>query len=140
MVIKFYKNNSPSNKIDKDIELVNTVSDGVLFDSSILTPTIKLKNIPTGNYCYIPYLDRYYYVNDVVTGQQCCYVYCSIDVLNTYKGNIYNTSQFVARSETLRDSMLVDTSFNMSADNVLYTTSFGNEIFTNNFTYVLGVI
>lgn len=140
MTVKLYNNNSPNKTVNKDITLIDTV-DCILYDTtSILNPVIKLKNIPSCNYLYIPYLNRYYYITDIVTSNQSCYVSCKCDVLMTYKENIYNTNQLVIRSETFHDTMLVDTAYNMSTDNLLYTRSFGDVIVTNHFTYILGVI
>lgn len=140
MTVKEYTNNSLYRKVNKDITYIST-HDCTLYNSaSIINPVLKFKNIPSGNYIYIPYYNRYYYITDIVTGSQCCYVYCKCDVLMSYQENIYDTEQLVTRCESLRDEMLVDTSFNMSTDTVLYTRAFGNEIVTNHLTYILGVI
>lgn len=140
MTVKEYNNTSQYNKVDKNITLITT-HDCTLYNSvSILNPVLKFKNVPTGNYIYIPYYGRYYYITDVVTSNQCCYVYCKVDVLMTYKENIYGTVQMVSRCESLHDPMLVDTAINMGTDNAIYTRAFGNEIITNHFTYILGVI
>lgn len=140
MTVKEYKNSSNSMEVNKDITFIMN-HDCILYNStSITSPVLKFKNIPTGNYLYIPYFNRYYFIVDIVTDNGCCYVSCKCDVLYTYKDNIYGTEQYISRCESLRDEMLVDTAFNMSADTVLYTRSFGNEIVTNHLTYILGVI
>lgn len=140
MTVKLYRNNSDSRVVDKDITFIRDY-DCILYNASSVTNIVlKLKNIPEGNYIYIPYLNRYYYIVDVVTDSQCCYVTCKCDVLKTYKDNIYGTEQMISRCETLRDNMLVDTAFNMSSDVTLYSRAFGDNVITNHFTYILGVI
>lgn len=140
MTVKLYNNNSENRVVNKNITFIQTY-DCILYNSSSITNIVlKLKHIPEGNYLYIPYFGRYYYIVDIVTDSQSCYVTCKCDVLMSYKADIYGTEQLVSRCESLRDNMLVDTAFNMSADNVLYTINFGNNIITNHFTYILGVI
>lgn len=140
MTVKLYNNNSANKVVDKDLTFIRNY-DCILYNSSSVTNVVlKLKNIPDGNYLYIPYLNRYYYIVDVVTDSQACYVTCKCDVLNTYKNSIYGTEQLVTRCETLKEPSLVDTVMNMSNDTVLYTRAFGEQIITNGFTYVLGVI
>lgn len=140
MTVKLYNNNSDKKVVNKDLTLVET-KDCILYDATnILNPVLKFKNMPSGNYVYIPYLDRYYYITDITLSNQACFVTCAIDVLYTYKNNIYNTVQYIERCENLRDTMLIDDRINMSVDSKIYTTSFGESIITNHFTYILGVI
>lgn len=140
MTVKEYLNTDDNRKVNKNLTFIAT-HDCILYNStSITTPVLKFKHIPTGNYIYIPYFNRYYFITDVVTDNGSCYVSCKCDVLYTYRDSIYGTDQFITRCESLRDNMLTDTAFNMSVDTVLYTRSFGNEIVTNHLTYILGVI
>lgn len=140
MTVKLYKNRSVNKTVDKDIEFIANY-DCILYNSSSITNVVlKLKHVPNGNYLYIPYFNRYYYIIDIVTDSQACYVTCKCDVLMSYKDNIYGTVQTVSRCETLKSDMIVDVAYNMSADTVLYTRSFGDSIITNHFTYILGVI
>lgn len=140
MTVKLYNNNSENRVVNKDILFIKNY-DCILYNASSITNVVlKLKNIPEGNYIYIPYFNRYYYITDIVTDSQACYVTCKCDVLMTYKDNIYETEQLVSRCETLKSDMIADTAIPMSVDSVLYTTQFGDEVITNHFTFILGVI
>lgn len=86
--------------------------------TSITAPVIELTHIARNmNYCYIPYFDRYYFVqqtilltNDVVQ------FHLSEDVLATWKNEILASSLYVLRSASDYNLKLVDETWTHTTD------------------------
>lgn len=60
------------------------------------------------NYCYIPALGRYYWVNDWTYAGNVWEISCSVDVLATYREQIMNYSLYFTRCSTANDGNIVD--------------------------------
>lgn len=96
--------------------------------TTITAPVIELTHIARNmNYCYIPYFDRYYFVqstvlltNDVVQFN------LSEDVLATWKNEILNSRLYVLRSASDYNVKLVD-------DTWTHTTDFTEDVRTVSF-------
>ena len=67
MIIYLYNNESPSNKINKDITLLATLTGAMRGESNVVSPVIRIENsvFPVFNYAHIPDFERYYYLRDV---------------------------------------------------------------------------
>lgn len=102
--IHFYNYDGHPDKINKnlsnDVVIEGTIRDAI----NILHPiiTLRLNTRPDYNYCYIPDLNRYYFVNNVtfIRGE----VYeCSleIDVLKTYANEILSVNGRLIQSENI---------------------------------------
>lgn len=85
MNVIFYNNKSKINVINKNLEEIKTLEFNFKNDSNILYPNLILKNYSGGNYCYIPELNRYYYIDtiDLISGDL-YNIKCSVDVLKSY--------------------------------------------------------
>lgn len=102
--IHFYNYDGHPDKINKELSN-GVIIEGTIRDSvNILNPTItlRLKNTPDFNYCYITDLDRYYFINNVtfIRGE----VYeCNleIDVLKTYADEILSVEGRLIQSENV---------------------------------------
>lgn len=69
------------------------------------------------NYIYCPEFNRYYFVTDIqVVNNSLAYVSCRIDVLMSYKDQIYDESAYIARNESEYNTMLTDNSEQISDD------------------------
>ena len=91
MELQIYNNNSNTNVLNKKIALIDTLSFNFKSDSSILQPSLILKNYKSGNYCYIKELNRYYYITDIrVLNGGLYQLQLDVDVLMTYKTEILN--------------------------------------------------
>lgn len=71
----------------------------------IIAPTLYLdykENYLSANYCYIPMLKRYYYINDISIdiGKRIA-LNCKIDVLMSYSSEIRQCQACVVRSESV---------------------------------------
>ena len=126
VTINFYKNSAIKNIVDKQEFLTFVLSlEGAFKNAfSIVNPAlqIELKSIPDFNYMYIPSLGRYYFINDIVSsGKNLWTLYCTIDILYTYKKVIYNSRAFVDRNQYVRDDTLIDS-------NRIVTTEIDTEV------------
>lgn len=106
-------------------------------------PVFALRGIPNfnGNYVYVPMWKKYYYVDNIeFTNNDIVTLNCSIDVLATYRNEIFATNAYITRSSVKRDSSISDS---------FYVTKTGKHYLENNFqfvdpslpySYVLGVV
>lgn len=89
MVIKIYNNKSNKNIVNKEIEEIQEISFDFKDDSDITNPILILQSYKQGNYCYIPDLNRYYYIDKIDLMNGGFYkLYLEIDVLMSYKDEI----------------------------------------------------
>ena len=95
MIVKVYNNKSNKNIVNKKIELIQEISFDFKDDSDITNPILILQTYKTGNYCYIPDLNRYYYIDRIELMKGGYYkLYLEIDVLMSYKDEIINADWY----------------------------------------------
>lgn len=91
MLVKIYHNKSNNNIVNKKIVEVQEISFNFKNDSDITNPILILQTYKTGNYCFIPDLKRYYYINNIELMSGGFYkLYLEIDVLMSYKNDLIN--------------------------------------------------
>lgn len=111
--IYLYKNNAEPNRIDKSLHLsrIGVVS-GTLRDETSITDIVinfEYSGVIDFNYVYIPFFNRYYFVNDVISVRNDIWnISLSVDVLMTYKDALLNLYAFVDRNENTINPMLID--------------------------------
>ena len=90
MLINFYKNKSDSNVVGKTLDSLKTVNGTIKSNFDILSPYVEVSFNPIEyNYCYIPALKRYYFINDYRIIRNALFgISLKIDVLETYKTEI----------------------------------------------------
>lgn len=133
MTIKLYKNKSDTLYINKNIELVDTITGTLRGSCSILVPNIKLEmtaeEISSFNYLYIEEFSRYYYVVSVDSLYDNLWsVGCEVDVLMTYREQLLKQSAIIARQENLYNLYLDDDRFMINAQRMIVTKEFPNKI------------
>lgn len=95
MIVKIYNNKSNKNIVNKKIEEVQEISFNFKDDSDITNPILILQSYKSGNYCYIPELKRYYYIDRIELMNGGFYkLYLEIDVLMSYKDEIINADWY----------------------------------------------
>lgn len=95
MIVKIYNNKSNKNIVNKKIEEVQEISFDFKDDSDITNPILILQSYKSGNYCYIPDLNRYYYIDKIELMNGGYYkLYLEIDVLMSYKDEIINADWY----------------------------------------------
>ena len=80
---------------------------------SISNPTIELNggNKAAWNYCYIAAFDRYYFISDWVTDHDRWIAHCKCDVLASFKSTIINSTQYVLRSASKKNTFIVNNAY-----------------------------
>lgn len=85
--------------------------------TSVLNPILVIEenknyNVFDFNYCYIPELRRYYFIEDIVYNLGNWNVYCKCDVLATHAKSIRNSEQFIIRSTDRYNGNILDSFYN----------------------------
>ena len=145
MTIKLYKYNGDNRKVDKDLNIVQTISNAnVITSMNIIDPVIVLDMdmsfdaIRSFNYIYITDLKRYYYVTNIeILENGFLKVYCHIDVLKTYSSDILNSTQYIKRQEHKCTFQLADSEYNIKANRNLTIKNFGSDIIQPNEYFIL---
>lgn len=144
MRIIFYTNNSDSNELNKNINLVTELQCNVNKDNlDVLSPIlflsyfdIKELNI---NYCYIEELNRYYFINSyTIEKNNLIKLNLETDVLMTFKNDILLSSGIVKETKNNQNNFssqfeLLDT----KQQKILYFSD-GNNKFTDDKLYLVG--
>lgn len=135
MQVILFRNNSENNKIGKSLTQLTSV-DGTLRErTSILNPTIELNdnNVINANYAYIPDFKRFYFITDIESVKRELWgVSMKVDVLETYKQQIYNNGGVIERQENIYNLYLKDDNLKFTSDTFTLTKEFPNN---NNFNY-----
>lgn len=111
ITIKFYNTPDENYVLNKTLndELIKTGT--IKDDSSILTPTITIlkdMSIIGKNYCYIDVLKRYYFITDILITGTLMTLSLKVDVLQTYKDSILESTQVITRQENEFNNYLLD--------------------------------
>lgn len=95
MIVKVYNNKSNKNIVNKKIEEIQEITFEFKDDSDITNPILILQSYKSGNYCYIPDLKRYYFIDKIELMNGGFYkLYLEIDVLMSYKDEIINANWY----------------------------------------------
>ena len=102
MIIEFYRTASENNRLDKTLTDKYIIDGTLKSDFDIINPVILLKDniIAKYNYCYIPDLNRYYFIDKIDIVKNTLNVMLSIDVLMSYKEQIKELNVIVSVSES----------------------------------------
>ena len=67
MIINLYNNESPINKISKQITLITSLEGALRNETDIVNPTFRIysQSLPAFNYARVPAFGRYYYLQSV---------------------------------------------------------------------------
>lgn len=102
MTVTFYKMLENKNKINKTLNNGLDINGTFRGKVDILKPTIEIttENNIDFNYCYIPLLNRYYFIDNIEIIRNNFYIlYLSVDVLKTYADSIKECSAVIVESE-----------------------------------------
>lgn len=114
--INFYNYNGHPNTVNKQLGEFTAIEGDLRQTFDVLRPTVTLRKQPrpTFNYCYIPSLGRYYFVDRVsFEGNNAYELTLRVDVLKTYESEILaatgrtseadNPNPYVSNRETVFD-------------------------------------
>lgn len=91
ITVYFYRIAEDFNSMNKVLESPRMLTGVLNAPIDLIHPQIKVtaSNVVNYNYCYIPSLNRYYFIDGVTIHHESFYVlYLSVDVLQTYKNEI----------------------------------------------------
>lgn len=100
--INFYSYNGHPNTVRKQLNEFVAIEGDLRQTFDVLHPTVVIRKQPrpTFNYCYIPSLGRYYFIERVsFEGNNAYKLSLSVDVLKTYESEILAATGRIAESE-----------------------------------------
>lgn len=126
MTAILYRNTSSSKTLNKNLVEIGRTNLTLYELSDLLNPRFKLKNKTSANYLFIQELG-YYYINNQILGNQCCYLVCEKDVLMSNKSEILNLDCFVLRNEYEYNLDIPDNLLPLQEKTVVYSrTDYNN--------------
>ena len=115
--LNLYQNSSEFNRVDKTNYLVSVGTlAGVFKDvTSITTPSIIIERDSIDfNYIHIPALNRYYFVEEVISVKRRLWqIRLKVDVLMSFASKIREQKGYISRNENDYDEYLIDNQFPM---------------------------
>lgn len=127
MTVELKYNASDNNTINKSITAVDTATCIIKEPMDVEKPHIILNtfNYSSVNYVYIPDLNRYYFVTDIInlTGGRVELV-LDVDVLESFKSSILALSAIIEKQQNNGNKYFNDGSFNVLAREFLTTYNF----------------
>lgn len=107
MLLTLYATKSDFNVINKELENALDIEINVRSNFDIINPQLRLSKIvgvdfQDYNYCYIPELNRFYFINQVSAINADIFSFeCSCDVLESYKTEILaSNARFMRQMKT----------------------------------------
>ena len=137
MIIYLYNNESPANKISKDITLLATLTGAMRGESNVVSPVIRIENsvFPVFNYVQIPDFERYYYLRDVREVRANIWdIYLQSDPLMSF--NIGSVSGMLVEGETGGNNYLEHRHFIRNVKSKTNILTFGSGLL-NSGEYIL---
>lgn len=138
MTIRLYHNKSERIKIGKTLDAVNISSTNVITGTlragcSVTDPEITLTGVPdtffrnSPDYVYIDEFARYYFVNGITCVQEgVATLSLHVDVLESFKTDILNTTAVVARQEEQYNVYLNDSMYKVYSNPYIIVKKFPN--------------
>lgn len=128
MTIVLYKNNSDINYLDKNLELIDSLTGSLRGECSVTDPTILIESeyvFANVNYFYIPEFNRYYYVKSITSVNTNLWLISGhVDVLGTYKEAIRANDALVTRQQNLYNLYLDDDRLHITSRRLHATKTF----------------
>lgn len=143
MLLILYRTESGANVINKTLEDAVNIEITVRNDFDIINPQLKLSkidgvNFQNYNYCHIPELNRYYFINSVLAVNAEIFNFeCECDVLESYKDDILLSNARFNRSIKTGDYLNAELNQNVKADILTYQS---NKTFTGEPTLILSTV
>lgn len=119
MTITMMETTSPSNKINKALKTITTLTGALVNEASLIDPVIEIESetVPRGNYAHIPDFNRYYFITNVESVRTGLWrVSFHVDVLKTYASQILANEAVISRSSNLWNLYLEDNDFKSYAN------------------------
>lgn len=144
LTVNLMTNNSPVEKIGKNLTSGTSLSCSLKDNTSVLKPVIIIRstdNIFSYNYMYIQELNRYYFIDDIISVNNNLWeVHAHVDVLETYANSILSNTAVLKRQQNLYNLYLDDPEFKTYNTETIQTLKFKNGSgMSKNLKYILTV-
>lgn len=137
MTINLYNNTSDKRVVNKAINLLATFENAKAVDDfSVTSPEFIIEYngglLSQCNYVYCSETNRYYYVDDIIimTGGRMKISCSGVDVLMSYKSDIYGLTALCVRNETLNNQRIADNDYPVTGDTDIRAVRFDTSAFT----------
>lgn len=146
--IAFFVNRSDRNVLGKNVDVQSghytTIEGKLVYNWSLINPKIIVQgDFSAYNYCYIPSLSRFYFIDDITllsNGMQ--EISLSIDALETYRDQIKECSGVIERQKSITNKYFSDSYYWTQANKRITTEKFEgqNSVFDRSYNcYVLTI-
>ena len=112
IAINLYKNTAENDRVDKTnyLNQVGTLYGVFKEETSVMNPEIIIEyGVIDFNYIYIPLLNRYYYINEIISVRNNLWkIRLNCDVLMSFKTEILNLECYVSRNEYTYNDYIED--------------------------------
>ena len=141
MEIKLYYNSSDNRCINKELKNEFSILGTLREETSVINPeiTITSTTILRYNYCYIPSLKRYYYINNIISIKNNVWkLIMEVDPLMSFKNDILSLKVVVSKQSSIDNGDEYIDDGSLVTDNLMFKTvyNFANG-FNNNSEYIL---
>jgi hypothetical protein len=135
MNIDLYVNKSQNNVVNKDITLIQTLTNTHL-KKNVSNINLEIvvsydTDFDKCNYIYIPHFKRYYYITDITYSQQCIIISAKCDVLMSFKSQILQSEQIVIAQEKKGDMYLESATWEEDARQYIRNIYFDEDHFNH---------
>lgn len=151
MDIFLYNTSSPANVVNKknikrsNGRRVNKVTFKDNNSMNVENPTLVLElsddasELSCYNYVEIPAFSRYYFIDSISTKGALCEINCTSDPLTSFKNDILNSTQIIARcsNENIANKYLTDNEMPIEVRNDLHVKNFGGDVADTNCIHVI---
>ena len=118
MTITLYTNNSPKNKVGKELTEIKTLTGSLKSVVDVINPVFRIEDesisdlIKSANYLYATEFGRYYFITDFsIINAKIVDLICSVDILETAKNYIKEQTAVIERQENTFNTYLADPIF-----------------------------
>lgn len=111
MQIKLYSTSSEKNRLTKTLTGEKNITGNLQNACDVINPVIIVgydSSFLTKNYAYIADFGRYYFITGFETDNKEIAISMHVDVLETYKTQIKNSTAHVVRSASNYDDFIID--------------------------------
>ena len=141
VLIETYINNNENNTLYKNnLEFKGVFTGAFRQNVSVTEPIIELElnEYPNFNYIYVREFNRFYFISNVVVSNKNLYlIYCSVDVLMSFRHDIDNLTVLLNRSTSKNSDFLIDDFALGESD---YDITIHNGVKSNLFDYDNGYV